>query len=219
MGEREVHALVSPIIGVMNFVKGLFVVGLGGIVLGAGAQTDVSRAKITDQPASGMIRGKAFFVKTSQIRISASNSIRFKTLPEDRTETFELSLHDDKLFDSKRSVAIRLILDDKERLDGRTFTWRPTKEGTPEDFAQRYPNGSSVGKLTRGVNRVVFYWLPKGFGTYEREEFRDGYSVRLEFGKRKGDFLPGKLAVSTPDKAKSYLVGTFQAELTGRAAD
>jgi len=193
--------------------------GLALAFMSAAAQTDVSRVEITGKPASGMIRGKAFFVKASRVRISNSNSIEFTTLPEDRTQTYEIALYDDRWSDSKRNVVIRLIVDDKMRLDGKTFTWKPTKLGTPEDFPQRYPGGTSVGKLTRGVNRVVFYWLPGREGYYESEEFYDGYSVRLEFGKRKGGFLPGKLAVSTPDKAKSYLAGTFNAELFGSARD
>lgn len=191
--------------------------GLAVLGLGATAQTDVSRTRITDKPASGMIRGKAFFVKASKLRIAGSNSIQFKTLPEDRTRTFELTFYDDKWIDSKRHVGVRIIVDDKTLLDGKTVLWRPLKGDSPENFAQVYPGGTSVGRLSRGVSRVTVYWLPGSHGTYQSEAFRDRFSVRLEFGKREGGFLPGKVAISLPDASKSYLIGSFRAELEGRA--
>lgn len=203
----------------MGVAKSLWTIAIGAIGLGAVAQTDVSRAAIPNKLASGMIRGKAFFVKASRLRVSSTNSIQFKTLPEDRTRTFELSLYDDMWTDSKRHVTIRIVVDDKTELDGKTITWRPYPGDSSENRAQVYPGGTSVGKLSRGVSRVAFNWLPGDHGTYESQEFRDRFSVRLEFGKRKGEILPGKIAVSTPDKDKSYLVGAFKAELTMTARD
>ncbi|HRK23005.1 MAG TPA: hypothetical protein PLX06_14400 [Fimbriimonadaceae bacterium] len=193
--------------------------GLWALMLGANAQQDVSSVKITDKPASGMVRGMAFFMTETELRISSSNSIQFSNRPEDRTRTFELKLEDRRRKDFVQSVAVRIIVDDKTKLDGRTFKWKPAKSGSPEDFAQRYPGGTSVGKLRRGVDRVVLYWLPHGHGTYESEEFRESYSVQVQFGKRKAGFLPGKIAVSCPDATKSYVVGSFRAELIGSARD
>ena len=36
-------------------------------------------------------------------------------------------------------------------------------------------------------------------------------ALKLEFGQRKGDVLPGKVYLCLPDKDKSYVVGTFDA--------
>lgn len=43
--------------------------------------------------------------------------------------------------------------------------------------------------------------------------FRTGYALRLEFGPVAGDRLPGKVYLCTPDDAKSYVAGTFTAEI------
>jgi hypothetical protein len=40
-----------------------------------------------------------------------------------------------------------------------------------------------------------------------------GYALRIEFGRPAGDRLPGKIYLCAPDDQKSYVVGTFTAEI------
>ncbi|MDE3065953.1 MAG: hypothetical protein KGJ60_00235 [Verrucomicrobiota bacterium] len=45
------------------------------------------------------------------------------------------------------------------------------------------------------------------------ETFEGGYALRLEFGALAGKRLPGRIYLSTPDPMKSYVAGTFNAEI------
>ncbi len=45
------------------------------------------------------------------------------------------------------------------------------------------------------------------------ESFRTGYALRLEFGRASAGCLPGKIYLCTPDDAKSYVTGSFTAEI------
>ena len=40
------------------------------------------------------------------------------------------------------------------------------------------------------------------------------YAMKLEFGKRKGDVLPGKIYLCFPDKEQSYVAGEFEAKIS-----
>jgi len=42
---------------------------------------------------------------------------------------------------------------------------------------------------------------------------REGYALRMEFGPVTSGALPGKLYLCMPDEAKSWVAGTFEAEI------
>ena len=43
--------------------------------------------------------------------------------------------------------------------------------------------------------------------------FNDGYALRIEFGALAGERLPGKIYLCLPDEQKSYVAGSFTAEI------
>jgi hypothetical protein len=45
------------------------------------------------------------------------------------------------------------------------------------------------------------------------QDFKDGYALRIEFGQLAGNRLVGKMYLCIPDEQKSYVVGTFNAEI------
>jgi hypothetical protein len=45
------------------------------------------------------------------------------------------------------------------------------------------------------------------------ESVKGGYALRIEFGQPAGGQLPGKIYLCTPDDEKSYVAGTFTAEV------
>jgi hypothetical protein len=45
------------------------------------------------------------------------------------------------------------------------------------------------------------------------QEFQDGYALRVEFGELTGPRLAGKIYLAAPDDGKSYLAGTFDADI------
>jgi hypothetical protein len=58
--------------------------------------------------------------------------------------------------------------------------------------------------------RVTLHW--KNDADSGRDNFTNGYAMRLEFGALANNRLPGKIYLCTPDAEKSYLMGTFNAD-------
>jgi hypothetical protein len=50
-------------------------------------------------------------------------------------------------------------------------------------------------------------------GQTARENFDGGYALRLEFGALANNRIPGKIYLCTPDESKSYVAGTFNADI------
>jgi hypothetical protein len=46
-----------------------------------------------------------------------------------------------------------------------------------------------------------------------KQEFKGGYALRVAFGQPVNGRLPGKIYLCLPDEAKSFVAGTFDAEL------
>jgi hypothetical protein len=46
-----------------------------------------------------------------------------------------------------------------------------------------------------------------------RREFHGGYALKVAFGQAAGGRMPGKLYLSLPDEAESFVAGTFEAEI------
>jgi hypothetical protein len=58
---------------------------------------------------------------------------------------------------------------------------------------------------------VVLRWKDAA-GVVQKENYDDGYALRLEFGALANNRLPGKIYLCTPDAEKSYLLGSFNAD-------
>lgn len=56
----------------------------------------------------------------------------------------------------------------------------------------------------------IHFRYPTGEGG-KTEIFMQGYAMRLEFGQRSGNKLPGKIYLCLPDSKKSLIAGTFEA--------
>jgi DNA-directed RNA polymerase subunit RPC12/RpoP len=59
--------------------------------------------------------------------------------------------------------------------------------------------------------RIVFRW--KEGDLHVSEPFTNGYALKLQFGPVESDRLPGKLYLSAPDHFRSFLAGTFTADI------
>jgi len=58
--------------------------------------------------------------------------------------------------------------------------------------------------------RVVMHWREN---ERRSETFHKGYAMKIEFGPASGNALPGKLFISLPDDSKSWVAGSFHAEI------
>lgn len=88
-------------------------------------------------------------------------------------------------------VTIYLFAERGEDLAGKTVIIDPARAGAP---------------------KVTLRWKDES-GQPATETVRAGYALRLEFGAVTGKTLAGRLYLSTADAEKSFVTGTFAAEI------
>jgi hypothetical protein len=73
--------------------------------------------------------------------------------------------------------------------------------------------GQSINVATNAETaaHVMLRW--KEGDLFLRENFTNGYALRIEFGQLDGNRMPGKVYLCTPDAEKSYIAGNFDAEI------
>ena len=69
-----------------------------------------------------------------------------------------------------------------------------------------------TANLTANVPRVILRWKDDQ-KLAATENIDRGYALKLEFGQVAGGQLPGKLYLCTPDEWKSFVLGSFKAEI------
>ncbi len=84
-----------------------------------------------------------------------------------------------------------------------------TFSGKVYDIAADGPSTSPADALPP----VTLLWKPKDRQTTETAVFPGKYALRLEFGQESDGKLPGKIYLCLPDEAKSYVAGTFTADV------
>jgi tetratricopeptide (TPR) repeat protein len=115
------------------------------------------------------------------------------TVENAKIENGILSLRQGEDFFADNEVMIFLFLKEGETLDGKTY------------------NVSSDHGF--GVPHIHMKWRPEGKDLPETEMFMKDYAMRLELGKRGDEVLPGKIYLSLPDDLKSFVAGTFKADI------
>ncbi len=88
-------------------------------------------------------------------------------------------------------LSIHLYADRSEDLAGKTVVLEASRTNAP---------------------RVVLRWKDEQSNAVTKD-FRKGYAARVEFGSVTNKRLAGKIFLATPDDAKSYVAGTFSAEI------
>ncbi len=104
-----------------------------------------------------------------------------------------LKLRQGKDFFADQGFSIFTFLKKGEKLDGKKF-------------AVKADDGF-------GSPHIHFGYKVEGKSLPKTETFMDKYSMRLEFGKTVKKKIPGKIYLCLPDDAKSFIVGTFEAEV------
>ncbi|MGH7942283.1 MAG: hypothetical protein ACREE6_02310 [Limisphaerales bacterium] len=69
----------------------------------------------------------------------------------------------------------------------------------------------SVASNAASAARVTLHW--KDGDHSKHEVFNNGYALHLDFGKEAGNRISGKIYLCTSDEQKSYVAGTFKAEI------
>ena len=107
-------------------------------------------------------------------------------------------------------------------LEGGTLTMRmPARDATELGLSiYLYANQTaglagqavSITSNTTNAPRVRLRWRDDQQQNKTRD-FHAGYALQIVFGQLAGNRLPGKLYLCTPDDEKSYVAGTFNAEI------
>ena len=64
--------------------------------------------------------------------------------------------------------------------------------------------------------RVVLHWKE---ADRQSQTFHEGYAMKVEFGTVDNNTIPGKLFICLPDDSKSWVAGTFRAEIRKAKAE
>jgi DNA-directed RNA polymerase subunit RPC12/RpoP len=106
---------------------------------------------------------------------------------------------------------------DRAILQGGTLTLRGAADlGATINFGGVLPEalaGQSINVATNAETaaRVILRWKEGNLSL--RENFTNGYALRIEFGLLDNNHLPGKVYLCMPDAEKSYITGNFNAEI------
>jgi hypothetical protein len=60
---------------------------------------------------------------------------------------------------------------------------------------------------------VKMNWHENGSSATSSKAFEGGYAIKLNFGQRTNDDIPGKIYLCLPDAEKSFVAGTFTAHI------
>jgi hypothetical protein len=155
---------------------------------------------------------------------SASKKTRKVVAPPANDTNWTLHLANVKFPETPAAGRIRGddFLVQRATLQGGTLNFRQGANWPPELgltvnlFANRGEDlaGQAIQIEATRTNapRVVLRWK-NDLQEPATKSFHTGYALRLEFGQASGTRMPGKIYLCTPDEAKSYLAGTFTAEI------
>jgi tetratricopeptide (TPR) repeat protein len=115
------------------------------------------------------------------------------TVEAAKMENNILTLRQGKDFFPDRAVSIFMFLKKEEALEGKTFNI-----ATDHGF---------------GAPHIHMKWRDGGKKAPETKIFMKDYALRLQFKKRENGTLPGNIFLSLPDDSKSFVAGTFLAQL------
>ena len=102
-----------------------------------------------------------------------------------------------------------------------TLTFREGRSG-PLNFALQINfgnvpaeslSGQSLNIATNALMAAHVTMLWQDGSEIAHEDLQNGYAMRLVFGQVNGNRLPGKIYYCAPDGLKSYIAGTFNAEI------
>jgi len=181
-------------------LTGWIAAGMLALLLPAGAQqwvADASKVPIPDHPAAGRIHGAPFTIQHADLDYSDVD-------PGEKKATFFLNLiHGTDAF-SGTKIFITLLTKPGEKIEGKRFTVDPNHVQTPDAIQDGNVRYSAV------QGAMVSWAKQDGFHGHD---FNSKWSLCLEFGKAKGNLIPGKIYYSLQDAQKSYVAGKFTATL------
>jgi len=179
----------------------------------------------------GVVGGTAFVFRDQLLKIghgqpeASANSAKKKPkaarpyAPPANDTNWTLHLADVEIPDTPAAGRIHGLdfLSQRATLQGGRLEFRQGGTGlTVQLFAKQGEDlaGQSISIEASRTNspRVILRWKDEEEKSVTKN-IRDGYALRLEFGPATNARMPAKIYLCTPDDAKSYVAGTFIAEI------
>ena len=213
-----VGTLESPV-GVKRTATPAVLLVLFLVTVGAAAY--VFREKLFHRPAGEIALSEESPATTQTV---ASAPVNLKLAPSDADQDWTLDLAAVQLTDMPASGRVHGFSFALERatITGGTLQlrqgpkWPPDLGVTINLFAERGEDlaGKTINiEATRAESpKVTLRWKSEQ-GAPLTETVRGSYALRLEFGAVTNKSLPGRLYLATQDAGKSFLNGTFMAEI------
>ena len=156
----------------------------------AAAPADCSKAAIPDTPVKGTVGGQPFTVSRADVQIGGGFAVN-----ETKFDSYDLTLEMDGIFNA---LTARAIVRQGTRADGRTFRVLPVE---------------SVGDQPAAIEGVpeVQSWEIQ-VGDVDDSFTHSTASMRLEFGQRKDNVLPGRIMLCVPQD-NVVIAGHFEATI------
>lgn len=170
---------------------------------------DCSSAAAPKQPVEASILGTKFTPKAVTLRSSGS----IKTESE-QFDSYTLELMSEDGISAPLEVGVKVVVAKGAKVDGKVFRILATKDRSKQPMVSK--SGSQL---------EVEAWGFKNRPARAESDFTGHLgSLRLEFGQRKGDTIPGNIYLcvakgqttmfdKTPSKEESWAAGTFQAQI------
>ena len=177
-------------------------------VLAQALPGDCSKATVPAQPLEISILGTKFAPKSVKLRFAGA-----MTSGDDQYDAYHLTFRNDDDIFAPLEAEVAVIVRKGQSVDGKTFRKLPVKESSkqpsPNPGGQPEVQGWSVKNRDAKTDQSHVTYIA---------------SLRLEFGKRQGDSIGGKIYLcvpkgqttifdKTPSPAESSAVGTFTAKI------
>ena len=157
------------------------------------APADCSTANIPDTPVKGTVAGKPFVPKDVTVQITR-NGMQINDVKMDR---YALSIQTDGIFNA---LGIDAVLPQKKPLTGHVFRQIATDEMSKQPQA------------ADGTPEIQGWDLQLEAANVDTSFTQDQASLRLEYGARKGNMIPGKVHFCNAS-TKTEIAGTFNARV------
>lgn len=176
-------------------------------VLSQTLPADCSKATVPAKPVEISILGTKFTPKSVKLRDAGG-----MTYGDDSFDSYYLTFRNDDDIFAPLEAEFAVIVRKGQRLDGKVFRKLPTKD------TDKQPSPTS------GLPEVQGWSVKNRDAKTDQSHVSSIASLRIEFGQRQGDKIPGKVYLcvpkgqttmfdKTPSPADSYAIGTFQATI------
>jgi hypothetical protein len=146
---------------------------------------ELTNADLPEATAVGRIHGGGFFCERATLQGVAARDAK-------NPARCDLTLRQGKTGPPDLGITVQLFAQQGEELSGKTIEITPDRSPPVPKIILRWKDDQD-----KAVNHNV----------------NDGYALKLVFGDASNNRIPGKIYVALPDDAKSFVAGTFSAEI------